>query len=197
MLGGIPTFKEDDLKPNVDNEKFYLRSYFFRKRAEFSTDQKSQSVIRNLLDFFKKKSIESFALYASYKSEVNTIPFIQRTISKDEMVILPRIVGKKLSFFKIFQWSSDYIEKSSFGFWEPLPNKNLEVALEQLDAVVVPGLAFDRLGGRLGYGGGFYDRTFLGHFDTILVGIAFQEQLVDSLPTTSFDRNVDFLITDN
>ena len=69
-------------------------------------------------------------------------------------------------------------------------------ALDAIDAVLIPGLAFDRLGGRLGYGAGYYDRT-LANYRGMRIGVAFAMQVVDRLPQLDHDVPMHFLLTEN
>jgi 5-formyltetrahydrofolate cyclo-ligase len=91
--------------------------------------------------------------------------------------------------------SGDPVKPSSFGALEPAAGE--PVGPEEIDVVVVPGLAFDRRGHRVGYGGGFYDR-FLGRLrpDALTVGICFSVQVVDEVPHGRGDRPVDLVVTE-
>lgn len=88
------------------------------------------------------------------------------------------------------------LTSGAFGIWEPLPNPARLLSPDAFDLVLVPGLAFDLDGGRLGRGAGFYDR-FLATLPkkTRLVGVAFDEQIVPKAPRDAFDLPVDALAT--
>ncbi|MCP2014767.1 5-formyltetrahydrofolate cyclo-ligase [Deinococcus sp. HSC-46F16] len=86
------------------------------------------------------------------------------------------------------------MEVSRFGVRQP-PADAPRVALETVDAVLLPGLAFDRFGVRLGYGGGFYDRL-LPAFSGLTVGVVWEALVVDALPTEPHDLRVGFLATE-
>lgn len=86
--------------------------------------------------------------------------------------------------------------KSSFGVWEPDPISSTKVSLSECVGVLVPGLAFDREGYRLGYGKGFYDRALVG-FKGLKVGVAFSSSLVnESLPHSDHDQVMDLIVTE-
>ena len=76
---------------------------------------------------------------------------------------------------------------------EPSPKCN-EVNINQLDLVIVPGVAFDRFGGRLGRGSGYYDR-FLKNLKAIFYGVCFKQQVVDKTPQDSHDAKMDIIMT--
>ncbi len=90
----------------------------------------------------------------------------------------------------------DALTSGAFGIWEPLPVSKRRVFAAEFDVVLVPGLAFDLAGGRLGRGAGFYDR-FLDAVSpkTRLIGVAFDEQIVEQTPRDAFDLPVDALAT--
>jgi 5-formyltetrahydrofolate cyclo-ligase len=77
------------------------------------------------------------------------------------------------------------------------PVTGVPVPLAEIDLVVTPALGFDKNGNRLGRGGSYYDRFFANEeLKAAKCGLAFQEQVVDSLPTSEYDKAVDFLVTD-
>ena len=82
-----------------------------------------------------------------------------------------------------------------FGIWEPIQSAP-PVAIDEIDLIVVPGVAFDRSGGRIGQGGGFYDRL-LQHYQGVSVGLAFSCQMYDQLPMNEWDRSVDIVLRGN
>ncbi|MBO85927.1 MAG: 5-formyltetrahydrofolate cyclo-ligase [Deltaproteobacteria bacterium] len=85
--------------------------------------------------------------------------------------------------------------RGPYGILEPRADARL-VPLYELDLVVVPGLAFDAMGGRLGQGGGFYDRTLL-HTDAIRVGVCFRDQMVPSVPVGAQDSSMDIVVLED
>jgi 5-formyltetrahydrofolate cyclo-ligase len=109
-------------------------------------------------------------------------------------VAFPAIAGEALHFYKVEgqnQWTD-----GPYGLREPNPKLAHEVPLSQISTVLVPGLAFDRKGGRLGRGKGFYDRA-LQNFKGTKVGVAFSQQLSqDELPMESHDIRMDVIITE-
>lgn len=142
---------------------------------------------------------ERIGLFVSQPDEIDTAPLIERARRARKRILLPRIVAGPtpgLEFAEVLDWSG--LERGRFGIDEP-PRGWPATSLVDVDLLVVPGLAFDRTGGRLGRGGGYYDRalaeqTAAAH--TIRVGIGFHFQLVDRVPMTAHDRHLDAIVTD-
>jgi len=130
----------------------------------------------------------------SFGSEVDTQPILSSLASTRATVVLPRIVDGRL---EPRSWApGDPVETSWFGAAEPTAGDVVDPA--KIDVVAVPGVAFDRTGARVGYGGGFYDR-FLPSLrpDALRVAIGFSCQLLDDpLPVASFDLPVDLVVTE-
>jgi len=105
-------------------------------------------------------------------------------------IILPRVVGSQVRLHLVD--NSEVLVAGSFGILEPAPNA--PVALARADIILVPGLAFDLSGVRLGRGGGFYDRL-LTNFEGLRVGVCFEESVLERIPAEPHDAGMDFLIT--
>jgi 5-formyltetrahydrofolate cyclo-ligase len=107
-----------------------------------------------------------------------------------KILIFPRVVGECLSLHLVLR-SEDLVE-GRFGVKEPA--EETPQVCESLDLILVPGVAFDRAGMRLGRGGGYYDRL-LQSYTGIKAGICFEEQVVEAVPGEDHDVAVDYLIT--
>lgn len=131
-------------------------------------------------------------VFSSFGSEVPTGSLIERLRDRRVVVALPRIEGADL--VAVPYAPGDLMRPTSFGALEPLAPEDIEPA--SLDVVGVPGVAFDRQGRRIGYGGGYYDR-FLRRLPAFTVGIAFGIQVIDGpLPAGSFDLSVQAIVTE-
>ena len=131
----------------------------------------------------------------SFGSEVDTAPLIEALHAADVRVVLPRVEGGDV--VAIVYEPGDEVAAATFGAMEP--TGATVVRPEEVDVVVTPGVAFDRRGRRVGYGGGFYDR-FLPRTrrDVRAIAVAFATQVVDEdLPAGSFDRPVDAIVTES
>lgn len=130
----------------------------------------------------------------SFGSEVETAPLIDRLHAAGKRVVLPRIEAGDL--VAVVHGPGDPVTATSFGVMEP-QGADL-VSPEDVDVVIAPGVAFDRRGARVGYGGGFYDR-FVRRTrpDAPIVAIAFAIQVVEEVPEGAGDRRVDAIITED
>jgi 5-formyltetrahydrofolate cyclo-ligase len=135
-------------------------------------------------------SAHSVGAYHAFGSEVRTDSIIAEARRLGKRVSLPTIEGDKISFYEFS--ASKYLVKGRFGIMEPLPYGKTT----DLDLVIVPGVAFDRIGCRLGYGKAYYDR-FLAAAPTYSIGLAYSFQLTDRIPQHKHDKKVDAVATEN
>ena len=137
------------------------------------------------------------ACFASFGDEVNTHPLLGALAAEHRAVALPLVLHRerRLEFRVVERFPAGCVP-GPFGILQPDPLQYPEIIKPAaLEAFVVPGLAFTRDGWRLGYGGGYYDRLLLEAPRARSVGIAFEEQLVESLPLDPWDRAVGFVCT--
>jgi len=169
-----------------------IRKDIKSKLARHSDLEKSRKsdIIKHTLfneEVFKQATVVMF--YVSLKDEVNTMDMIDEAITMGKKVCVPVVImhEKRLIAGGIRDRIQD-LEKQHFGIYQPKAGRVEEVPLEDIDLVVVPGVAFDRNNVRLGRGHGYYDR-FLSSLSerTKTVGLAFDFQVVDHLPQDSHD----------
>ncbi|BCR04170.1 5-formyltetrahydrofolate cyclo-ligase [Desulfuromonas versatilis] len=153
----------------------------------------SLHIQQNLLDTPEFAAARSVALYSPVYNEVFTEELFHAACRAGKRVAYPRVRGEVLEFLEVPAIGD--LRPGAFGILEPVGSAALEVA--QLDLLVVPGVAFDEGGYRLGYGKGFYDRVLHGCQNRgILVGLCFKFQLVSSLPVETHDIGMDMLVTE-
>lgn len=136
--------------------------------------------------------------YSAFGNEVDTAPFNRFVLSAGKVLLLPRVdrAERRLRLYRVTSLELDLVA-GTWGIREPDPQRCPEVGIDAADCVLVPGVAFDRSGGRLGYGGGFYDRLLPGaSSDVPLVAAAFSVQIVPAVPVEGFDRRVSLLVTE-
>ncbi len=135
-------------------------------------------------------------VFLSLPSEIDTSPLVLRAWQDRKRVLAPKVSWnqRRMVPLEIRSLTDDLIV-SSMGIREPITGIPFPVGM--IDMVILPGLAFDEYGNRLGRGRGFYDR-FLAHpdFRGLACAAAFEEQLVPSVPVGPLDRRVDMLVTD-
>ena len=129
--------------------------------------------------------------------EVPTHDLASRALAEGKRVAVPTIMAyKPPEMVGLEIGSLDELTRSPAGLWEPDPTRAERVLEAELDLVIVPGVAFDPTGQRLGLGGGFYDR-WLASVQAPTVGLAFSLQVVDRVPHTERDQGVDRIVTEN
>lgn len=130
-------------------------------------------------------------VYLAIGSEVETGDIVQEALRAGKDVYAPKVQGKGLmEGHRIVDLGT--LERGPYGIPEPPAGERRDV----FDLVLVPGLAFDRTGSRIGYGGGFYDRFLTLHRPSFAVGLAFGVQLADGLITEPHDVRLDAVIVD-
>jgi 5-formyltetrahydrofolate cyclo-ligase len=132
--------------------------------------------------------------YAAAKGEADPNDFVQFLQSGAPILVFPR-VAKNYSL-TLHACSAAELQPGAFGIPEPTEHHPPR-ELTQVQVVLLPGVAFDQRGGRIGYGKGYYDRLLAQRDATrpFLIGITFDETLYDELPTTSHDQRVDLIVT--
>ena len=138
--------------------------------------------------------------YASFGSELDTHPFLRAVLAGGRDLVLPRIdrAARRLALHRVEGLESD-LRAGIWGILEPDPARCRPVTPAQIDFVLVPGLAFDPDGGRVGYGAGYYDRL-LGEWPEPvppLVAAAFDFQVVPAVPVSATDHRVDVVVTES
>ena len=130
-------------------------------------------------------------LYSALPDEVPTLPLLNRLTTEGKTVLLPRVVSDTDMELRRYTGPND-LEPGAFGIMEP--TGELFTDYDLIDVVVVPGMAFDREGHRLGRGKGYYDR-FLAQLPHIYkIGICFPFQLVDKVPADAHDMLMDEVV---
>ncbi len=159
-----------------------------------SRHMKSRRILRKLSQEPVFRKAEHVAFYYGIAPEVETKPYLKK-ILKDKRIYLPRVGPRKsLTLRRVRSLSRD-LKKGAYNIMEPKVFCEKRAA-NQMDLIIVPGVAFDKRGGRLGRGGGYYDRLLRKAGKVIKVGLCFREQLVKKVPMQAHDMRVDKVITD-
>jgi 5-formyltetrahydrofolate cyclo-ligase len=145
-----------------------------------------QEFVMNSIEF---KSAKVVCAYYAFGSEVKTDLIIDRAQALRKKVALPSVEGDSLTFYELS--SAKHLVKGRFGIMEPLPYG----LVDRIDLLLVPGIAFDKNGYRLGYGKGFYDK-FLTKKRIASIGLSFSFQLLESLPKGSHDSKLNAIATE-
>ncbi|NLZ93609.1 MAG: 5-formyltetrahydrofolate cyclo-ligase [Firmicutes bacterium] len=181
-------------KKNLRQEVLQRRELLTAKEIEVF----SNSIMKKLFSLTEYQSAQTIMFFLNFGKEVMTLKMVPQALSHGKRVIVPKTVPKerRMILSEIFDIEKDLAP----GLWqipEPKADSLRPVAPQDIDFVVVPGVAFDLSGNRLGYGGGYYDRFFPQlRPDVPLVALTFEVQLVDYVPVDSWDRQVDIIITE-
>ena len=152
--------------------------------------------VRGLAEMVEAGTIST---YIDTGSEVRTMSIVKSCLAEGKVVIVPVTdrVNRKLIFSELRDPAKE-LEPRTFGILEPKAECLRPVSLEQAQVVLVPGVAWDRNGNRVGYGGGFYDRTInsLKGYHVKIV-LSYEFQIVNKIPTTAYDKPVEKIVTEN
>jgi 5-formyltetrahydrofolate cyclo-ligase len=180
---------------DLKRAKRRVRSAVRGERDAVPTDireEKAERLVERFLALPEVRRARTIMLFSSFGSEVPTGSLIERLHARGVMVALPRIEGAAL--LPVPYTPGDPTTSTAFGPEEPRGEAALDPT--SIDVVGVPGVAFDRSGRRIGYGGGYYDR-FLRGLPAFTVGLVFGLQVVDEgLPAGRFDLPVDAIVTE-
>lgn len=182
---------------NITKEKKELRA-FAKQRREQAFHKHGPAAGERIasigVDFATPPAGASFTGFLMIGEEIDPMPLMRRLWQQGHAVGLPVMVGKARPL--VFrQWQEgEPLNEVQWGIREPMPDASVIVP----DVVLVPLLAFDDRGYRLGYGGGFYDRSIAEIRQTkpvITIGLAYDELKVDAVPHDAYDQRLDWVLT--
>jgi 5-formyltetrahydrofolate cyclo-ligase len=186
---------------DVKDKKRDVIHEIIEKIENFSNEdrqKKQDAVEERLFDFANFIESKVALLYLRRRSEVDTISIIKRSMDKGKKIVLPLVDREKskTTLYKIENLKDD-LRMGPNDYLEPDPDRCKPVPPDQIDIAVVPGLAFDEKGGRIGILDNFYDR-FIARLPmtTRKVAIAFEEQVISQVPADSRNKFIDIIITD-
>jgi 5-formyltetrahydrofolate cyclo-ligase len=176
-----------------------IRRRILTLRSQLTIDEvaaKSTAVWERFLALSVYKEATVVHCYVAAKSnEVDTRPFIEECLRSQKVLLVPIVDYRMKRLLSARIETLDELRVGRFGLYEPpLPSARLADP-SSIDLVVVPGVAFDPSGNRIGLGGGYYDR-FLRGLRALKVGVAYQFQIVERIVPTPTDTPVDLIITE-
>ncbi|MCM8806126.1 MAG: 5-formyltetrahydrofolate cyclo-ligase [Candidatus Omnitrophica bacterium] len=152
----------------------------------------NKKIFENFLALSEYKNCWTLMSYVSFDREPETISIIKDALSKAKSVCIPKIEWKNLSMVPVQIFNEDDID---FSQKIPQPLSDTVIKIEEIELIIVPGIAFDRNCNRLGRGKGFYDRFLSQCKNAIKVGLAFDIQIIENVPTSEHDVPVDIIVT--
>ncbi len=180
-----------------------IREAILQEKVKFSkavAKEKSLAIFNILKETDLYKNADNVMVYITLdnENEVSTAPLINDLFDKGKRIFVPLTVHKtkELIVSELKDLEGD-LEIGNFGVMEPKKETTRPVDPSILDLVIVPGVAFDKEGYRIGHGAGYYDR-FLPRLSekTATVSLAFDMQLIDKVPTCCHDIAVEYIITE-
>jgi 5-formyltetrahydrofolate cyclo-ligase len=187
----------DTLSPATDLKKS-IREEALRRRDAIPAsvrDVKDSAIRERLFALPEFRDAERVLLYASFRSEVETEAMIEEAIALGKKVLIPKVNQETSTLSKHVINGLHETSPGYMGIPEPDSEECLKV--EDIHFIVVPGVAFDERGWRIGYGGGYYDRL-LPRVKGIrsIAALAYEEQMFEELPHEEHDVGMDIIITD-
>jgi 5-formyltetrahydrofolate cyclo-ligase len=159
----------------------------------------SQRVAQNLSSVPEFKEAWTIASYVAKEDEIQTAQIIERALLKGARVVVPRTESapKRLRFYEIA--TLEELSPGNFGVLEPTAKTgrgSIPVALSESDVVLVPMVAWDERGNRIGYGKGYFDSELVSRRSSTAIGLALEVQRVEGVPSTERDVPMDVLVTE-
>lgn len=180
---------QDDLK----TIKARARKAAFARRKDVHSEARSAAGVANLLSVVTEHKGKTLSGYVPIRTEITPVP-VMAAMATHGPVCVP-VTGQLGEPLRFALWTPDCeMTEGAFGAFIPATRQFVEP-----DVLIVPLLSFDRHGGRLGYGGGFYDRTLEGlraKRPTLAIGYAYSAQEVDAVPLEPTDQLLDAIVTD-
>jgi 5-formyltetrahydrofolate cyclo-ligase len=192
---------------NENMTKSEIRSYLKRRRNDMpislrrDCSKKIQDRLYSLNEFRECKELFT---YISFGSEVDTYDIIKKSLEMNKKVFVPKVEGNDLCFYEIEELDMGLI-RSKFGILEPESKRHNKFdILNEAESdgskriMLLPGLAFDKQGNRIGYGAGYYDRYLnkIKHRGWIKLALAYDFQVMERLTVSEHDIPADYIITE-
>ena len=179
---------------SVSVQKAALRKHLLEKRdatsAEFR-DISSKKIHQNLRQVDSYNNSQNIACYFPIGSEVDTHDIMLDILENGKNMLLPKIVDSNLEFYVI-----PNLEKLENGVFDIMEPKASCKKTENIDCILIPTIGVSKLGDRLGYGMGYYDK-FLSFTDVVKISLTYSKQIVKSVPSESYDIKIDLIITED
>mgnify|MGYP002516262900 FL=1 len=154
--------------------------------------EREKDIQSQLFAFLKKENIDRLAIYISFDSEFNTKGIIKYCLLNNIKIYIPKINKEDELDFYLFDGNYSSLIKNKFSILEP--NDNSSTLDNNIKYMIIPGLACDKQGYRIGYGKGYYDKYIKKH-DTYKIGLYFKEQILNYIPHNEDDLCYDTIFS--
>ncbi|MFS1511302.1 5-formyltetrahydrofolate cyclo-ligase [Chengkuizengella sp. SCS-71B] len=192
---------------SIKNEKMQLRNEMLNVRSQITTEERTikseqicSYIIQHVEGTLKMQQPINILMYMPFKNEVDITPLMNWCWKSGGAVFLPKVIQNNEMQIHMIKNLSE-VEVGKFGILEPKSNTDTCHEISQIDVVIVPGIAFNQAGGRLGFGGGYYDRFFSRYDQPGLkapykIAVAYDLQIVEHVPIEKHDYMMDQVITE-
>ncbi|ASS76787.1 5-formyltetrahydrofolate cyclo-ligase [Tumebacillus algifaecis] len=182
-------------------EKKELRQRLLAERQAMSLAERTpldRAILQRLTALPEVQAAKTILLYLDFRGEVESDGMIEACLAAGKTVCAPVTIKAERKMIPVLVSSLQELRAGAYGIREPIYHPEAVVPVTEIDLVVLPGVGFDRSGGRLGYGGGYYDR-FLPTLrpDVTKIAVAYELQVVDQIPIEPHDTMLDLLVTEN
>ncbi|WP_097027075.1 5-formyltetrahydrofolate cyclo-ligase [Clostridium peptidivorans] len=178
-------------------DKKELRKIILEKRDNIVLDERikyDNDIFKAVVNSSLYNKSKCIFIFVSYKTEVNTHEIIKYALSQRKRVCVPKVLSKSEGMYAVEIKKIDDLKSGKYGILEPENFEN-KINEEEIDLALIPGVAFDKNGGRMGYGAAFYDRFLVKlKRDTPKIALAYGMQIVDYIPMNEWDVKVDGII---
>lgn len=177
--------------------KQLIREEVSRTREDQGEDlinNRSSSIMQKVFSLSDFVNANTIFFYISFRGEVKTLEIIEEALSIGKRVVVAKVDKENKGLILSEIESLTELEPGFLGILEPKEIK--EIKPEELDMVLVPGIAFDEKGNRVGYGKGYYDRFLRKIKNVPFIGLAYEVQMVNNIPSDKHDISVDKIITE-
>ena len=193
MTGNSHLFTTADEEISQHKKQLRERCFVIRKSLGAETRAKaSLSICRNIASWDIFQQSQTILTYMPIKTEANPTSLLRLYPQKNW--VIPRIIPEEGHRMVFHPYDLNHLIRHPFGMAEPSPDLPV-IKPEGIELTLAPGLAFDRRGFRLGYGGGYFDR-FLENFKGVSVGITFHVLLLDTIPHAAYDIPMHWVVTE-
>lgn len=175
-----------------------MRKNFLDIRNNIPSDEKkrlSSLIQRSVVESDMYKKADKVFIYVSMKNEVGTDEIIDRAINDGKTVAVPISKENRNMYFVPYLGIENMV-KTKFGVFEPVSEIENEILPDEDSIMIVPGVAFDEEGNRMGYGGGYYDTYIEKYHVENTVALAFDVQLQKTIPNEKHDKKMKYIITE-
>lgn len=181
-----------------------MKKTVVRQRLKEERSHLSIEDVLSLSDALQQRFLNSslyseaavIAAYSSFKGEVDTSMLVNRAIADGKKIVMPKVSNDYASMDFIFIEGEHCLSEGAYGIKEPIFDESRVACKSDIDIIIVPGVAYDLKGHRMGMGKGYYDKALSGIDRERLVGFAYDFQILDEVPFEAHDISVGSVVTE-